>query len=83
MEQTAAGDVTVIPVRVNVNLKAERLEQLEEKKKSIHVTGFEFRVNELRHKLQAEAGAGDAEARLKRDKDRGGQYWEDAHSVGG
>jgi hypothetical protein len=29
VEQTAAGNVMVIPVRVNVNLKAERLEQLE------------------------------------------------------
>ena len=52
VEQSALGEVTVIPVRVSVNLKAERVEQLEAKKKSIHLTGFEFRVNEVRQKLQ-------------------------------
>jgi len=83
VEQIATGDVTVIPVRVNVNLKAERLEQLQEKKKSIHLTGFEFRLNELRQKLQSAAQAGDAEGRLKREKDSYGQFWKKAHSVGG
>jgi hypothetical protein len=83
LEQTASGQVTIIPVRVSVNLKAERLEQLEEKKKSIHLSGFEFRVNELRQKLLAKAQAADADARLSREKDKYGHLWERAFSVGG
>jgi hypothetical protein len=83
LEQTASGQVTIIPVRVSVNLKAERLEQLEEKKKSIHLSGFEFRVNELRQKLLAKAQAADADARLSREKDKYGHLWEKAYSVGG
>jgi ankyrin repeat protein len=83
LERCTTGEVTVIPVRVSVNLKAERLEQLEEKKKSIHLTGFEFRVNELRQKLQRLATEGDAEARLKRDKDIQGDDYKKDHSVEG
>jgi len=77
------GLVTFVPVRVNLNLKTETVEELLEKKKSIHITGFEFRVNELRQKLQAEAEAGGAEARLKKDKDSLWEFWEKDHSVGG
>jgi ankyrin repeat protein len=83
LERSETGEVTVIPVRVSVNLKAERLEQLEEKKKSIHLTGFEFRVNELRQKLQRLATEGNAEARLKRDKDIQGEDHKKDYSVEG
>jgi ankyrin repeat protein len=83
VERSATGDITVVPVRVSVNLKAERLEQLEEKKKSIHLTGFEFRVNEIRQRLQRLADEGGAEARLKKDKTRQGLFWEKNHTVDG
>ena len=36
------GLVTFVPVRVNLNLKTETVEESLEKKKSMHVTGFEF-----------------------------------------
>ena len=65
VEHSATGDVTVVPLRVSVNLKTERVEQLEEKKKSIHLMGFEFRVNEVRQRLQRLAEEGGADARLK------------------
>ena len=77
------GLVTFVPVRVNLNLKTETVEELLQKKKSMHVTGFEFRVNELRQQLRDEASAGNAEARLKRDKASQGVYWEKEHSVEG
>jgi ankyrin repeat protein len=83
VEQSATGEMTIIPVRVSVNLKAERLEQLEEKKKSIHLTGFEFRVNEVRQRLQRLAKEGGAEARLKDEKDLYSNLWKKAHSVEG
>ncbi len=77
------GLVTFVPVRVNLNLKTETVEELLQKKKSMHVTGFEFRVNELRQRLQDEARAGNAKARLKRDKDSQGRFWKREHSVEG
>jgi ankyrin repeat protein len=83
VEQSAKCEVTVFPVRVSVNLKAERVEQLEEKKKSIHLTGFEFRANEVRQRLQRLMEEGGAEARLKKEKDSQGMFWEKAHSVEG
>jgi ankyrin repeat protein len=83
VERSATGEVTFIPVRVSVNLKAERLEQLEEKKKSIHLTGFEFRVNEVRQSLQRLVEEGGADARLKQDSDSKGVIWKKVHSVKG
>jgi len=83
VEQLASGQVVVIPVRVNVNLKADRLEQLEQSKKSIHITEFEFRVNELRERLQEMAQAAQADARLKRDQGRFGSFWKQHYTVAG
>jgi ankyrin repeat protein len=83
VEVVDGGLVTFVPVRVNLNLKTETVEELLEKKKSMHVTAFEFRVNELRQRLQDEAKAGNAEARLQRDTKSQGQFWEKKHSVEG
>jgi hypothetical protein len=73
--------VTFVPVRVNLNLKTETVDELMEKKKSMHLTAFEFRVNELRQQLHDKAIAGDADTRLKRDKDRDGVYWKKSYSI--
>lgn len=81
VETTEFGNVTVIPVRLSLNMKADQLEHLEDKKKMIHLTSFEFRVNELRHTLQALANQGDADARLKKDRERQGVHWKREHSV--
>jgi len=81
VEETAFGRVTIIPIRVNVNLKADCLEQLEQKKKIIHMTSFEFRVNELRQKLRDAAASGSADARFKMDQARQGKFWQKPHSV--
>jgi len=68
-EHTAEGILTIVPVRVNVNIKADQLEDLEGKKRSFHIKGFQFRIRELRSKLRQMALAGDAgEQRLKFDK---------------
>ena len=83
VEVADGGLVTFVPVRVNLNLKTETVEELLEKKKSMHVTAFEFRVNELRQRLQDEAKAGNAGACLQRDKVSQGQYWKKEHSVEG
>jgi ankyrin repeat protein len=82
VEVVDGGLVTFVPVRENLNLKTETVEELLEKKKSMHVTAFEFRVNELRQQLQDEAKAGNAEARLKKDEVYK-QIWKKEHSVAG
>ena len=62
-------------MRVNLNLKTETVDALLQKEKSMHVAGFEFRVNELKQRLQDDAKAGNAEARLKKDKSSQGEFW--------
>jgi hypothetical protein len=75
LQKTENGNVTIIPVRVSLNLKAERLEGHENKKKSIHIRGFQFRVHEMRLRLQKLAEQGNAEARLTRDRSRQGRLY--------
>jgi len=67
-EKYELGSLLVVPVRLNVNLKAEKLEQLEEKQKDIHVTGFRYRIAELRQMLTRTATVENAESRLKSDR---------------
>ncbi len=81
VEVVNGGLVTFVPVRVNLNLKTETVEELLEKKKSMHITGFEFRLFELQNRLLDDANAGNAETRLKRDWERQGAYWPRAYSV--
>ena len=59
--------LTVVPVRLNVNLKAETLEQLENRKKTWHMTSFEFRISELSNQLTHMAVTSNAAARLLKD----------------
>ena len=73
--------VTFVPVRVNSNLKTETIDQLLQRKKSMHISGFEFRVTELQQRLYDDAKAGNAEARLKKDKDKDGTYWRKTYTV--
>jgi hypothetical protein len=73
--------VTFVPVRVNSNLKTETIEQLLERKKSMHISGFEFRVTELQQRLYDDAKAGNAEARLKKDKDNDSAYRPKTYTV--
>lgn len=59
------GVLTVISVRVNINLKTETLEQLKGKKKSMHIAAFEEIIHETRCQLLAiceESGRADGRA---------------------
>jgi hypothetical protein len=70
MHDGAQTTLTTVPVRLNVNLKAETLEQLESKKKNWHMTSFQYRIEELRNQLKDMARQGNAAARLLRDGQR-------------
>jgi ankyrin repeat protein len=65
-EEHQLGYVSVVPVRINVNLKIETIEDLLEKKKARHLTSFQMLCEETRTKLFAfmqNAGVQDADAR--------------------
>ena len=47
-----AQHVTVFPVRIHTNLKAETLDEFERKKKGLHIAAFKFRIEELRISLR-------------------------------
>ena len=51
MEITPHGIVQIIPVRMNNNVKTMTVEQLREQKKVMHISGFEFLVNEVKIEL--------------------------------
>ena len=50
-EVTKYGIITIIPVRMNNNVKTMTVEQLLEQKKQMHMSGFEFLLNEVKFEL--------------------------------
>jgi hypothetical protein len=70
MQDGVQTTLTTVPVRLNVNLKAETLEQLENKKKTWHMTSFQYRIEELRSQLRDMSREGNAASRLLRDGHR-------------
>jgi hypothetical protein len=70
LEVTEAGVVTVIPVRVNANLKTMTVEELLGQKKALHEASFSYLLDELQAKLREVAAARKAEARLEKDEEK-------------
>jgi ankyrin repeat protein len=64
------GVLTVVPVRVNINLKTETVEELMEKKKRLHLVSARAIVEELRYELQQWSTCTEALDRLQRDPSR-------------
>jgi hypothetical protein len=65
-EVVAGGGVlTVVPVRVNINLKTETTEELKEKKKKLHLVSVRAIVEEVRNELGEWATSAEAAARLE------------------
>jgi hypothetical protein len=54
-DNSEAGSVSVFPVRIHTNLKAETLDDFERKKKGLHISAFRFRIEELRNDLRRTA----------------------------
>jgi hypothetical protein len=64
------GVLTVVSVRVNINLKTETVEELKEKKKRLHLVSARAMVEEVRYELGEWAASPEAAARLQRDATR-------------
>jgi hypothetical protein len=67
LEVTAAGVVLIFPVKVNVNLKTQTIEELVAKKKNLHLASFRYRIDEIKKQLNIMAEKKDAHGRLARD----------------
>ena len=52
LELTNQGLLLIIPVRVNANVKARTIEELEEQKKIIHLSSFKCLIDEVEHHLE-------------------------------
>ena len=70
LEVTANGVVSVVEVRVNVNLKTGTLDDLVEQKKRGHLASFDFLISDLSNSLRRTAEEGKAEECLSRDNFR-------------
>jgi hypothetical protein len=64
------GVLTIVPVRVNINLKTETVEELKERKKRMHLVSARAMVEEVRYELQQWASSKEALDRLQRDDSR-------------
>ena len=64
------GVLTVISVRVNINLKTETVEQIRRKKRSMHITAFKSLIDETKQWMQlyAEEQRDLVQARAVKDK---------------
>ena len=73
---TGGGVLTVVPVRVNINLKTETVDELKEKKKRLHLVSARAMVEEVRYELGEWAKSSEAAARLQRDttRNQGGTF---------
>lgn len=77
------GFLTVVPARVNANLKTETIEQLQGRKKNMHVTAFACVIEETRQWMRAYAEeSGRAQARAVTDDKYGCKNYADKHGDG-
>ena len=76
VEVVDGGLVTFVPVKVNLNLKTETVEELKEKKKRLHLVSARAMVEEVRYELGEWAKSAEAAARLQKDitRNQGGTF---------
>jgi ankyrin repeat protein len=67
LEVTAAGVVRIFPVCVSANHKTSTVDELEIKKKTLHLSSFKYRIHEIELKLQDLAIERNAAQRLAED----------------
>ncbi len=70
VEVVDGGLVTFVPVKVNLNLKTEAVDELKEKKKRLHLVSARAMVEEVRYELGEWAKSAEAAARLLKDPSR-------------
>jgi hypothetical protein len=61
------GIVTFVPVKVNINLKTETVEELKEKKRRLHLVSARSMVEEVRYELTEWSKSAETKARGQKD----------------
>jgi hypothetical protein len=61
-------ELVVIHVKININLKAQTIEDMIQKRQQMHNASFDFLVDSVRKDIMKIAEDGNAESRLKKDK---------------
>ena len=69
VEDTPDGIVTILPVRVNMNVKTMTVEELRGQKKALHLSSFNFINDELSKRLDSEPVSSKVLEKMKRDRD--------------
>ena len=70
VEDTEEGIVTILPVRMNMNVKTMTVEELRRQKKTMHLSSFSFINNELSKTLNSPFLSSKIERKIKeRDPD--------------
>ena len=67
VEDTPDGIVTILPVRMNMNVKSMTVDELVGQKKAMHLSSFKFMINEVASKL--EEISPEISERIKADRD--------------
>ncbi len=67
-EVTAKGVVTIVPVRIIPNLKTQTVEEALERKKSLHISAFEYQIDETRHTVKELMNSEEAEEKLRKSR---------------
>ena len=70
LEVNRAGVVRIIPVRVKASAKSNTVDDLEVRKKTLHLSAFKYRVHEIEMQLAKLACNHHAEQRLAEDRTR-------------
>ena len=70
LEITNAGVVRVLPVMVRANHKSATVDELETRKKTLHMASFKYLVAEIKHQLEDLAQKKEADKRLDLDPSR-------------
>jgi ankyrin repeat protein len=66
-EVTADGIVSVIPVRMNMNVKTMTLNEIRDQKRKMHLTSFEYMLGDIRQILSSMSKDPSMPSRLKQD----------------
>jgi ankyrin repeat protein len=74
LEVVDGSVITVVPVRMNVNLKTETVEELKEKKKRLHIASACSMMEDLRYELREWAAGAEAASRLQQDGSSRGTF---------
>ena len=68
LKVTNSGVLSMFPVRINVNLRSGTLDDIESRKRKMHVSAFKFMIGEIREDLEITADKHQLSDRISKDR---------------